>query len=140
MRITICGSMSFAKEMLDAQNFLEAEGHVCFLPEQVKEYASGLIYNKGGSEGAQKKIEHDLIRKHYNLIQDSDAILVLNYKKGDVDNYIGGNSFLEIGFAHILRKKIFLINSIPDINFIKQEIEAVQPVILGGDLGNIKLS
>ncbi|MEK7181427.1 MAG: hypothetical protein AAB738_03825 [Patescibacteria group bacterium] len=140
MRITICGSMSFAKEMLEAQDFLEAKGHVCFLPEQVEEYASGLISNKGGSEGAQRKIENDLIRKHYNLIQDSDAILVLNYKKGDVDNYIGGNSFLEIGFAHILRKKIFLINPIPNINFIKQEIEAVQPIILDGDLGSIKFS
>ena len=140
MKITICGSMSFAKEMLEARNLLEIKGHTCFLPEQVKEYAGGLVGKMGGSEGAQRKIEHDLIRKHYYLIQNSDAILVLNYKKGDTANYIGGNSFLEIGFAHILGKRIFLLNPTPEIDLIKQEIEAVQPIILDGDLGRIELS
>lgn len=140
MRITICGSMSFAKEMLAAQKFLEAEGHVCFLPEQVKEYALGLINEKGGSEGAQRKIQHDLIRKHYNLIQNSDAILVLNYKKKNIDHYIGGNSFLEIGFAHILGKKIFFLNPIPDIHFFEEELKAFCPIILDGDLSRIRFS
>lgn len=127
--------MSFAKEMLEAQSVLEKAGHACYLPEDTLEYVNNnKLARIGGTEGAKRKIERDLIRKHYNLIQDSDAILVLNHQKGDMCNYIGGNSFLEIGFAHILGKKIFLLNPIPGNPLIKQEVEATQPVVLNGDL------
>ncbi len=129
--------MSFAQEMLEAQKFLEKSKHICYLPEQVCEYASNEVENNKGSEGAKRKIEHNLIKKHHKLIEDSDAILVLNYNKGDIVNYIGGNSFLEIGFAYILGKKIFLLNEIPDIPLLKQEVEAMQPIILNGDLNQI---
>lgn len=55
----------------------------------------------------------------------------------DVVGYIGGNSFLEMGFAHVLNKEIFLLNKIPESLF-KDELVAMQPVILGGDLSKIK--
>jgi len=42
---------------------------------------------------------------------------------------------MEIGFAHVLDQKIFLLNPIPEIPFYKTEIGAVKPVILNGDLG-----
>lgn len=45
---------------------------------------------------------------------------------------------MEIGFAHVLNQKIFLLNPIPDIRFYKTEIEAVKPVILHGDLSKIE--
>lgn len=137
MKIAICGSMVFSKQMIDAKEKLEKAGHVCFLPEGAENYANNLVKKIGGSEGAKRKIENDLIRKHYDIINDSDAILVLNYEKKGIPNYIGGNSFLEMGYAHILGKKIFLINDIPEIELIKQEIEAVQPKILGGNLNLI---
>jgi predicted RNA-binding protein with PUA domain len=53
-----------------------------------------------------------------------------------VVGYIGGNSFLEVGFAHVLNKKIFLFNEIPDCLF-KDELIAMQPIILGEDLKKI---
>lgn len=31
----------------------------------------------------------------------SDAILVLNYDKKGIKNYIGGNTLMEMGFAHV---------------------------------------
>lgn len=127
MKITICGSMAFAKEMINTKEQLEKGGHVVFIPDGTDEYANGQIdKNKiGGSEGAKRKIANDLIRKHCQLIDNSDAVLVLNYEKKGIQNYIGGNSFLEIGYAHILNKKIFLMNDIPEIELIKQEVEAV---------------
>ena len=64
-------------------------------------------------------------------------MLVLNYDKNDVKNYIGGNALMEIGFAYVLNKKIFLLNPIPDIPYYKTEIESVRPIIINGDLGNI---
>lgn len=66
-----------------------------------------------------------------------DAILVMNYDRRGVKNYIGGNTLMEIGFAHILGKKIFLLNPVPDMHY-KSEIEAVEPIILDGDMAGIK--
>jgi len=71
-------------------------------------------------------------------MQGADAVVVLNLDKHGIANYIGGNTFLEIGFAHVLNQKIFLLNPIPDIQFYKTEIEAMKPVILNGDLSLIK--
>lgn len=131
--------MVFAKEMLTAKEQLEQLGHTVLVPEYTDDYALGKIEkNKiGGSEDMQRKRDNDLIRKHCELIDNSEAILVLNYEKHGVPNYIGGNSFLEIGYAHIVGKKIFLMNEIPDITLIRQEIEAIQPSIIDGDLSLI---
>ncbi len=63
--------------------------------------------------------------------------LAVNIDKKGIKNYIGGNTFLEMGFAHVLDKKIFLLNEIPDISY-KDEIKAMQPIILNGDLSKIK--
>ena len=46
-------------------------------------------------------------------------------------------SRLEMGFAHVLGKKIFLLNGIPDMHY-KDEIRAMQPVVLDGDLNGIR--
>lgn len=138
MTITICGSMSFAKEMEKVQETLESMGHVCLMPEGVAEYSRGHIKSIGGGEGAKRKVEHDLIRRHYNLIKDADAILVVNHEKHGIKDYIGGNSFLEIGFAYILGKRIYLLNELPEQQLIKEELEAMQPFILNENFSLIK--
>ncbi len=60
-------------------------------------------------------------------------MLVLNYNKNNIPNYIGGNTFIEMAFACVLNKPIYLLNPIPDISYTS-EIEAMQPIILNGDL------
>ena len=98
MIISICGSMAFASEMKSAKNRLVKDGHEVFVPEfidkfiEIKELEMRAKASKRGTEGAELKKEHDLIRKHWEKIQKSDAILVLNYTKNRVKNYIGGNS------------------------------------------------
>ncbi|MFA5134581.1 MAG: hypothetical protein WC505_02220 [Patescibacteria group bacterium] len=127
--------MSFAKQMLAAQKQLTQAGHTCRMPLQTKDYAAGKIIH--GSEDSLNKIKHDVIRDHYGLISQSDAILVLNYDKNGVANYIGGNTFLEIGFAHVLGKKIFLLQPVPASELYRAEIEAMQPDVIGGDLSKV---
>ena len=140
MKIAICGSMSFANEMLDLKLKLLGLGFKVALPEGVEEYATNKTLLKkisgwGTLEGARRKIKNDLIRKHYREIQKADAILVINKEKNGIKNYIGGNSFLEMGFAYILGKKIFLLNKIPEGQKVfYQEIVAMQPVVLNGNL------
>jgi hypothetical protein len=70
-------------------------------------------------------------------IEKSDAILVANYTKKEIENYIGANTFLEIGFAHHIGKKIYFLNPIPDQPYIREELEAVEPVVLNGNLDKI---
>ncbi len=80
----------------------------------------------------------DAIREFWNMMQGGDAVLVVNLDKHGIKNYIGGNTLMEIGFAHVLDQKIFLYNPIPEIPYYKSEIEAVRPLILNGDLAKIR--
>lgn len=118
--------MKFVQKMIELKNTLEQQGHVVHVPTIVENA------HKSGEETAQDKIEHDFIRKHYNRIEDSDAVLIANYTKNGIENYIGGNTFLEIGFAYVLGKKIFVLNPIPDMPYIADEVIAMQPKVLNG--------
>ncbi len=82
--------------------------------------------------------QQNAIRDFWEKIKQSDAILVLNFDRRGVANYIGGNTLMEIGFAHVLNKKIFLWNPVPEIPYYKSEIEATRPVIINGDLSLVK--
>lgn len=137
MKIAICGSMNLSSEMLKAKNDLEKMGHVVLVPVHVEKYAELGISDNETNDSVKNKIQQDLIRDYYNKIEENDALLVVNETLRGIDNYIGGNSFLEIGFAHVLDKKIFLLNPIPEIGY-KDEIVAMQPIILKGDLSKIK--
>jgi len=67
----------------------------------------------------------------------SDAVLVINYDKNGIKGYIGGNTLMEIGLAFFLKKKIYLLNKIPELSY-KEEILGVKPIIISGDLTKIK--
>lgn len=85
-----------------------------------------------------QKNHMDAIREFWRMMQGADAVLVLNLDKNGVKNYIGGNTLMEIGFAHVLDQKIFLLNPIPEMPYCRTEIEAVRPIVIGGDLAKIK--
>ncbi|HLC19898.1 MAG TPA: hypothetical protein VJK72_03190 [Candidatus Nanoarchaeia archaeon] len=133
MNIAICGSMLFTEKMFEVKKLLEKSGHHVFVSAFAQEYV-------GKSPEQKEKLvlfhknEKDAIREFLDKIKKSDAILVLNYDKNEVKNYIGGNTLIEIGFAHYWKTKIFLLNPIPEIPYYKSEIEAVKPIILNGDL------
>uniref|UniRef100_A0A7C4XVJ2 Uncharacterized protein n=1 Tax=candidate division WWE3 bacterium TaxID=2053526 RepID=A0A7C4XVJ2_UNCKA len=63
----------------------------------------------------------------------SECILVVNHTKNNIENYIGGNTLLEMGFAFVNKKPIFLLNPIPELNY-SPEIIGMKPAILNGDL------
>lgn len=142
IKITICGSMSAAKRMYEVYKILTDKGHKVFLPEFVIEYINGNLDWELGTlspeEGAEKKKNHDLIRKHYSKIQESDAILVVNEEKNGIKNYIGANTLIEMAFAYVLNKKIYLLNNLPDFEYLLEEVKAMEPIILNGDLNKIQ--
>ncbi len=137
MTITICGSMQFHREMLKAKLELEHMGHTVLLPKDLEIVREGEYQPiTDEEEHVTAKIEHDFIREHFRKIEKSDAILVLNYEKKGILNYVGGNTFLEMGYAFGLGKKIYLLNPIPDMDY-KTEMHAMQPVVLDGNLTKI---
>ena len=83
------------------------------------------------------KRKKEAILEHFKKIGDGDAILVTNYDKNGVRNYIGGNTLMEMGLALHLNKIIYLLNPIPEISY-KEEILGMQPKILNGNLELIK--
>jgi predicted RNA-binding protein with PUA domain len=137
MKIVICGSMSSAKKMVEIEKELKLLGHKVVLPKHTKEYAEGSLIQEDGRQSVKNKIEYDLIREYFREIKKSDAILVANFTKNKIKNYIGGNAFLEIGFAHVLNKKIFLLNKIPKMIY-SDEIEATQLVVINNDFSKIR--
>lgn len=128
--------MTAAREMLEAKEKLESLGHVVVLPQFTHDYAKLESDEDRHNESYKNKINHDLIRGYFDEIKASDAVLVINIDRKGIKGYIGGNSFLEMGFAHILDKKIFLLEDVPDMIY-KDEIIAMQPVVINNDLTKI---
>lgn len=76
------------------------------------------------------------MKKHFDKVAWSDAILVLNYDKNGIKNYVGANTLMEMGLALYLNKKIYLLNPIPEISY-KEEIMGMKAEIINGDLKKI---
>jgi hypothetical protein len=139
MKIVICGSMSASKQMVEMERSLKVRGYEVILPKHTDKYASEELQAENSHESIKNKIEHDLIREYYLTIRDADAVIIANYDKGSIKNYIGGNSFLEAGFAHVLNKKLYFLNDIPDMIY-SDELHTFQPIILNGNLSLIKFT
>jgi hypothetical protein len=141
MIITLCGSLNFAKEILEIKNRLEEMGHEVLIPASITVFS---IRNENDAEklkdGRKKYIDEIkpvYTKKHFKLVEKSDAILVVNIDKKGIKNYIGGATFAEIMVAFYLGKKIFFLNPIPrdeKMSFFVDELECVKPVVLNGNL------
>ena len=146
MKITICGSIAFYNEMLKTKEQLERLGHEVKLPPSELNNGNGqpisaLQYYKirKTSLGDEKWVwdrKGEAIKKHFDKVVWSDAILVLNYDKNNIEGYIGANTLMEMGLAFYLKKPIYLLNSIPEISY-KEEILGVKPTIINGDISKI---
>ncbi len=133
MVITICMSMSLRHRLPAVCEELERVGHRVLTPVDTKEFD---YEGADDHERAELKRQRDLIRTHYEKIKGSDAILVLNEDLPGRPNYIGGNSFLEMGFAHIHTIPIYLMQDVPDSNY-RSEMLAMDPIVINGDLSRI---
>ncbi|MAG78654.1 hypothetical protein CL616_04795 [archaeon] len=139
MKICICGSIAFFDEMVDIKNKLEGQGHeVKIPPNEIKDQDGNFIdvkdYYKIRKESSDEEgwiwdRKEEAIRSHFDKVEWSDSILVLNHDKKGVEGYIGGNTLMEMGLAMHLNKKIFLWKKIPELNY-KEEILGMKPIVL----------
>lgn len=126
--------------MVDYKKKLQELGHEVIVHPHYESFARGEeqdLWNRIETEHYALKKEQNYIKWYYDAIVGSDAVLVLNFDKKGIANYIGGNTLMEIAFAHVNNKKIFLLNAVPDIAY-RDEILAMYDEILDGDINRIK--
>jgi hypothetical protein len=142
MKIYVLGSNRFVKEMVHCKDQLCALGYDGWIHQDYEDHVKGKMkaFIEGAlpGESADFKRARDYIRQHYNHILQSDAVLIVNLEKNGIKNYIGGNCLMEMGMAYVNDKKIFLLNDIPVEAAYIDEIKAMDPVCLRGDLTKIK--
>lgn len=142
MKITICCSLVFMEQAFDVKNQLDDLGHEVFIPETFNHAATNDVSDAksieaGTSDEDFVEFKASRMRLHFDKIKSSDAILVINEKKKDVENYIGGNTLVEMGVAFFLQKPIFLMNPIPlELNYA-EEIRGMEPVVINQELSKL---
>lgn len=136
MKVFVACSKHFYDRVLEVKEFLEGMGHEVFLPNSFDEPMCEERYKKmGRAEHIEWKAS--MMRKDEDNISPVDAVLVLNFKKRGVSNYIGGATFLEVYVAWKMGKKIFFYNDLPNCSFT-DELLGINPVVINGDLGRVR--
>jgi len=121
--------MYFAEEMINIAKRLKELGYDVILPPTLEKY--GKTAKELTSNYTELlKLKQILARYHFDKIKESDAILVVNKEKNGIKGYIGGATFSEIAFAFYHKKKIFLINPIPENLPYTDELKSFEPIIL----------
>lgn len=126
--VAVCGSMSHKEQWIKVVEELREQGLSVSTPD--------LSESEDWSSLSDEEIIHKkgwLIRRHFANIATAKSVLICNYDKNDTKNYLGSNSFLEMGAAFIYGKPVYLLNGIP-MQANREEILALDPVVLAGDL------
>ena len=136
MKIFIICSKRFYGEIPKIKKYLEDKGHLIELPNCFNDSEAEIRIKKlSQKEHAEWKAGR--LRHSTEVIKSCDAVLVLNFDKDGVKNYIGGATFLEMYDAFRLNKKIFLFNEIPE-GILRDEIVSFAPLIINGVLNLIE--
>lgn len=146
MKITLCGSAQFAQEMAELAKELEELGHevkslpVEFTDPDGKHWFTSDYHKfkktKPFSDPGFLSTHSQRIHAHFDKVVWSEAVLVTNWDKNGIANYIGPNTLMEMGLAFHLQKKIYLLNPLPELDW-KEEMLGMGPVIINGDLSVI---
>lgn len=133
MKICICYSLSFGDEVRKIATQLEEMGHEVLLPNGV----INRLTEQKDFDPIQAKINTDSNHKHVDKVRAADAVLICNYTKNGIENYIGANSFAEMFVAYYFNKPIYTLFPLPDMPYISDEIHSFGAKNLNGDLSKI---
>ena len=156
MKIIICSSITFRNRYLEVAQELEENGIAVDVPELQKEMPvekqesddqkertsiRGFFESQGGVDAFTS--DHEIwedkaraMREHIERIDAGDAILVTNYDKNGIENYIGANTLLEMFYAFLKEMPIYVLNPLPDMR-CKEELRGMQLTVINGDLSEI---
>lgn len=140
--ITICASVSFAKEMLVVEKELKKLGFQVKIPKTAKmmkrnnnfDVSFYKTWYKNKNDYKKKRI---FMEDHFKKVIAADAILIVNHLKNNIPGYIGGNTLMEMTIAFHYKKPIFIYNPISEELNIKEEIYGLSPIFINQDLSLI---
>ncbi|HLD77495.1 MAG TPA: hypothetical protein VJB16_00555 [archaeon] len=147
MKVCVCGSIAFYDQMALVKKELEKAGHEVDIPHS--EFTDGngnamAIKDAYAFRQTAKREQawvwaekRNALEGHFRKVGWADAILVLNYEKKGVPGYVGANTLIEMGLALYLKKKIFLLNPVPEQGST-EELLGMQPIVLDGDLTKVR--
>jgi hypothetical protein len=150
--IVLAGSMFFMDKMTAVANDLESLGFSVTCPELTEEEKktgantfTGYVDYLGDVEKVSPddpvwKMKGEAIREYKKVIDVCDALLICNFDKGEKKNYIGANSFIEMGYGFFINKPIFILQGPPYADSKIEEVLGMTPIFLYGNLGKIKES
>jgi len=138
MKIFLICSKAFYDRIPPIKLTLEQAGHEVTLPNCFDDPGTEARYREmGDKEHAEWKAS--MLRHSQDVIENTDAVLVLNFEKNGQENYIGGATFLEMYDAFRMNKTIYMYNGIPD-GMLKDEIAGFEPILLEGDVTRVNNS
>lgn len=129
LNLLIHASLDFANEMVNAKDFIEKNYNniKVTLPELTR-YQH--IRDIDGDDVTFTKIKNRLTIDNMKNVELCDCLLILNHSHRGIENYVGGNSFIEMCIAFYLKKPIFLLNPIPDNMPYTEEIKSFYPKVI----------
>ena len=136
MKILIICSTSFYDKIKTIKEQLVSLGHVLIMPNN---YDTPVTNEDHESKTEEEYVSffQEMYLESRNKISEVDAVLVLNYTKEKngqkLENYIGASTFLEMYEACMQKKKIYVMNDLPN-NMLLDEIKGFAPIIINGDL------
>jgi len=141
--ITICASSNHYQQVLEVQKELRKLGYTVLIPKTANimkrtRNFDVTTYKTWYKEISDYKKKTKLITDHFKKIFQADAILITNYEKNGLSGYIGGNVLMEMTYAFMNKKKIYILNPIDEKLGIKEEVYGLQPVFLHGDLTKLQ--
>ena len=133
--IALCASVSAYPKLKPIYDFLTAQGITGLVPLSAQPLTRGEAIELGGEVTPETK--RTAMYFHFDNINKSDAILVINLDKHGIAGYIGPNVLMEIGLAFAQHKPIFILNQTLPNNQFADELEAMNCVYLDGKIENI---
>jgi hypothetical protein len=139
MTIAICCSADFYAQANKTADQLKELGYKVLVPKTADIMRGNGDYDASHyktwfDDSKDYKKKADLMRGHFEKITLSDCILVINDKKHNQPNYIGGNVLMEMAISFFLNKPIYILNEIPEKSGFLEEIKGMMPIVLHGQL------
>ena len=136
MKIFIISSASFYDKIAPIKEYLEIKGFELVMPNTYNTpNLEKEVWKKGFK--AHAELEKELFKLSEEKIKNVDAVLCINFEKHNIENYIGGATFIEIYEAFKNNKKIYLYHDIPK-GILYDEIAGFDPIIINENLDLIK--
>ncbi len=142
-KLAICASAAVYDRAIPLSDQVAELGFEVILPATAQAMKSrGAANTEAAVDWSQiaDKYEYkaELIRGHFDVITDADAVLVMNLEKDGKPDYIGGNVLMEMTLAFYLHKPIYVYGSVPKDSPLIDEILGMQPIFLNSSLDRLQ--